>query len=144
MGSVSSWTILEMHRKQGIWEGHWLQQLRDDAKLLISWGVLWYYLSQDKSMCIIQQMKMSMKRTQVWNLFALIRSKSNFIYLLLFPISIVYVIPSICVYNIYKISYITYLSSTIQNEIMSKKNTQAVILVHILKYISFLQNSAFK
>lgn len=43
--------------------------------------------------------------------------------------------PSICVYIIDKISYLTYLNSTIQNETMSKKNTQAVIIIHILKYI---------
>jgi len=50
----------------------------------------------------------------------------------------------VCAYKIYKISYIAYLNSTIQNEIMSKKNTQAVIIVHILKYVSLLQSSTFK
>lgn len=62
-------------------------------------------------------------------------------HLLIFSIAIhlLSVIPSICVYNM-EINSVTWM----QNEITSKKNTQALTITCILKYFSLLQSSRFK
>lgn len=86
---MSLWDQLavEQHRnaqKPGHMSRTWIEQLRDDTKLLFCHERFFWYSSQAKSMCVIQQMRMSMKRTRVWNSFALMLTKSNFIKTYLF------------------------------------------------------------
>lgn len=64
----------------------------------------------------------------------------KYIYLLIFSISIplLPVTPSICVYNV-EINSITWIKNKI-----ALKNTQALVIICILKYFSLLQSSAFQ